>query len=43
MELYYTQEFNTQLLIAVHNFSSILTLVWQILGLQQMRVMPSGL
>jgi hypothetical protein len=27
MELYYTQEFNTQLLITVHNFSSILTLV----------------
>jgi hypothetical protein len=27
MELYYTQEFNTQLLITVHNFSRILTLV----------------
>jgi hypothetical protein len=42
MEVYYTKEFNTQLLITVHNFSSILTLVWQILELQQLRVMSSG-
>jgi hypothetical protein len=42
MEVYYTQKFNTQLLNTVHNSSRILTLVWQILELQQMRVMSSG-
>jgi hypothetical protein len=33
---------NTQLLITIHSSSRILTLVWQTLGLQQMRVMSSG-
>jgi hypothetical protein len=33
---------NTQLLITVHNSSRILTQLWQILELQQMRVMSSG-
>jgi hypothetical protein len=42
MEVYCTPEFNTQLLITVHNSSRILTLVLQILELQQMRVMSSG-
>jgi hypothetical protein len=35
-------QLNTQLLITVHNSSRILTLVWQILELQQLRVMSSG-
>jgi hypothetical protein len=35
-------KFNTHLLITVHNSSRILTLVWQVLGLQQMRVMSTG-
>jgi hypothetical protein len=42
MEVYYTPKFNTQLSITINNSSRILTLVWQILGLQQMRVMSSG-
>jgi hypothetical protein len=40
-EVYYTK-LNTQLLNTVHNTSRILTLVWEILELQQLRVMPSG-
>jgi hypothetical protein len=42
MEVYYTPKGNTQLLITVHNSSRILTLVWQILELQHLRVMSSG-
>jgi hypothetical protein len=42
MEVYYTPKVNTQLLITVHNSSKILTLVLQILELQQTRVMSSG-
>jgi hypothetical protein len=42
MEVYYTPKVNTQLLNTVHNTSRILTLVWQILELQQLRVMSSG-
>jgi hypothetical protein len=41
MEVYYTK-LNTQLLITINNSSKILTLVWQTLGLQQLRVMSSG-
>jgi hypothetical protein len=43
MEVYYTPKFNTLQLITVHNSSRPLTLVLQILELQQMRVMSSGL
>jgi hypothetical protein len=42
MELYYTQKLNTPLLNTIKNSSRILTLVWQILELQQLRVMSSG-
>jgi hypothetical protein len=42
MEVYYTPKVNTQLLITINNTSRILTLVWQILELQQLRVMSSG-
>jgi hypothetical protein len=35
-------QFNAQLLITVHNSSTILTHEWQILELQQLRVMSSG-
>jgi hypothetical protein len=42
MEVYYTLKFNTQLLNTVHNTSRILKLVWQILELQQLRVISSG-
>jgi hypothetical protein len=41
MEVYYTK-LNTQLLNTFHNTSRILTLVWEILELQQLRVMSSG-
>jgi hypothetical protein len=37
-----TLQFNTQHLITVHNSSRLLTLVLQILELQQMRVMSSS-
>jgi hypothetical protein len=42
MEVYYTPEFSTLQLITDHNTSRFLTLVLQILELQQMRVMSSG-
>jgi hypothetical protein len=42
MEVYCTQKFDTRQLITVHNSSKILTLVLQILELQQTRVMSSG-
>jgi hypothetical protein len=42
MEVYYTPKFYTQLLITVHNTSRNLTHEWQILELQQLRVMSSG-
>jgi hypothetical protein len=42
MEVYYTPKFNTLQLITVHNSSRLLTLVLQILDLQQMRVMSSS-
>jgi hypothetical protein len=41
MEVYYAK-LNTQLLNTVHNTSRILTLVYEILELQQLRVMSSG-
>jgi hypothetical protein len=41
MEVYYTK-LNTQLLNTVHNTYRIVTLVWEILELQQLRVMSSG-
>jgi hypothetical protein len=42
MEVYCTQKFNTLQLITVRNPSRLLTLVLQILELQQMRVMSSS-
>jgi hypothetical protein len=42
MEVYCTPKFNTLQLITVHDSSTVLTLVLQILELQQMRVMSSS-